>query len=287
MTAQTICPVMNEPGRTPMPWRIQTIPVRPSRTASRVRIPRVIRVGYERAPRGDVCRLDSIPATDLLLFSVAFAILHLLPPFLKAPFPLLPLARTEDAFIVLRPFLLIPLYWLLLRRGRGAPLDGRLTISFLLVSVILAYGLGMHDAANSVGHQIRDETSDAYALAYFFDEVASHVLWHVAIMAFSVLIVWTELRYGDRSITARWPSVLGGALYGLTFFLAIIEGATVVIGLPFTVAVIIGLAVAARRAALGRLATFFLVGYVVASLLFVGWGLYWRGFPEPSQLGIP
>lgn len=210
----------------------------------------------------------------------------MLPPYLKAPFGLLPLVRIEEPFALLRPVVLIPLYWLLLRRARGAAVDGRLMVIFLLLSVTLIYGLGMHDAANAIGRLMRDETDDAYALAHFFDEVASHVLWHMGVMALSALIVWTELRHGPGPLTVRWPSILSGAIYGLTFFTVIIEGATVAIGLPFTLAMVAALVLVARRVALGRLAMLFFVGYLVAAVLFAAWGIYWRGFPEFSQLGI-
>ena len=33
-------------------------------------------------------------------------------------------------------------------------------------------------------------------------------------------------------------------------------------------------------------ATFFFVSYLVATLFFIGWGIYWRGLPQFSEVGL-
>lgn len=228
-----------------------------------------------------------IRATDIVLFSIVFAISKLVPALLKAPFPPFPLAKTEDAFTLLTPLVLVPMYWLLLRRARGAPVEGRLIVAFLALTAIWVDAHGMHDAANSIGHLVNDGSSDAYRLTYFFDEEASHYLWDGGLLALSAVLVVTEFRHGGGPRTPGWMSVVAGLIYGVTCSLMLDEGQTVPIGLPFAIAFVIGSAIMlTRRRSQVRLLSFFATGYAVAALLLIAWGVYWRGFPQLSDLGL-
>ena len=78
-----------------------------------------------------------------------------------------------------------------------------------------------------------------------------------------------------------------GLLYGLTFFLAFVEGATVPLGLPAAVLIIVGLIVVLRHQILTHnLVGFFFLGYSIALVLLAVWGIYWKGFPELSEVGL-
>src|SRR3990172_7126808 len=78
-----------------------------------------------------------------------------------------------------------------------------------------------------------------------------------------------------------------GVLYGLTCFLAFVEGATVPLGLPAAVLILVGLIVVLRHRILTHnLVGFFFLGYSIALLLLAVWGIYWKGFPELSEVGL-
>jgi hypothetical protein len=85
------------------------------------------------------------------------------------------------------------------------------------------------------------------------------------------------------------PSYLiaaAGMLYGLSFFLIVDEGQTVPMGLPFAL-IVVAWGIVRPRHGLKQypVSLFLLVTYATASILLLGWGLYWRGFPELSSLG--
>jgi len=60
------------------------------------------------------------------------------------------------------------------------------------------------------------------------------------------------------------------------------------LGLPAAALLVVWLALSRRRQArTHNLAGFFLAGYGLALVLFLGWFLSWGYFPEPSAVGIP
>jgi hypothetical protein len=69
--------------------------------------------------------------------------------------------------------------------------------------------------------------------------------------------------------------------------LLVIVGATLPMGFPFAVlAALFGMVWGRRRFGTQPLLVFFTVAYGVATLFFVGWGIYWRGWPEFSEVGL-
>jgi CHASE2 domain-containing sensor protein len=76
-------------------------------------------------------------------------------------------------------------------------------------------------------------------------------------------------------------------IHGFTFFLIVVEGQTAPLGVTFAViATLFGIIWGRRKLKQQPLLLFFFVAYVVATLFFVGWGIYWQGFPEFSQVGM-
>ncbi|MCA1720774.1 MAG: hypothetical protein LC779_06630, partial [Actinobacteria bacterium] len=74
--------------------------------------------------------------------------------------------------------------------------------------------------------------------------------------------------------TARWPLA---ALFGLTMATNGIEGGT-----PYlTLAVGVAFVLEGRR----RGSAVLITAWATAVVLLVGWGLYWQGFPQFSELG--
>lgn len=230
-----------------------------------------------------------------LLFALASLFFIILLVFFRVPFPLYPLMSIQDALDLLTPLVLIPLYWLLFRQAGRGPAGPRLELAFILLAVVWVAGHGQHLAANSI-HNLADAlardqalditASSLYTLIYFYDEQLSHWLWYGAIAALGALLLYREGRDPAGAATAWGLAVPAGVIYGFTFFASFLESQSVAIGLPF--ALLVAAWAAIQRQQLGRrpVLAFFAVACALAALLFVGWGLYWRGFPEFSEVGL-
>jgi hypothetical protein len=197
--------------------------------------------------------------------------------------------RVADVFDLFTPLVLIPLYWLLFRLdGKSSPALGE-NLCFIIFAAFWVLGQGIHLAANSIGHLLAGmEGTDIYTLGHFYDEVLSHYLWHFGVVGLSAMLIYRQWRNPlAEGRTSTWVSILAGIIYGFTYFALIIEGATTPLGVTFTVLavlfiVIFGLKALTRQPVL----YFFLVAYLLALILFAGWGIYWQGLPEFSEVGI-
>ena len=143
----------------------------------------------------------------------------------------------------------------------------------LLAAVGLLYtqGHGIHLAANSISNS---EPSDA---AHLWDEVVGHWLWYGGLAGLVAV-----LAYALDAVPAprNALSVLLSLGFGATVFTNSIEGGTAVLGLVSgAVFVVWGM----RRR--GRAPELLVPAYGVALVCLAGWGLYWRGFPQFSELG--
>jgi hypothetical protein len=161
-------------------------------------------------------------------------------------------------------------------------------IAFLVFIALWVEGQGMHLSANSIGHlldELRD--TDAYTLTHFYDEVLSHYLWHIGMVALSALLVWRQmanpLANALSSLRAEW---IAAAIYGFVYFIVVIEAGTVPLGLPF--AVILSVVGLLRRNDLRRqpLTAFLFGAHLVAAILFAIWFVRFGGFPQFSELGL-
>jgi len=225
----------------------------------------------------------------ILVFSVAFAVFFMVPPFLSSQFGPYPLIKLGDVLDLLTPLILIPLYWLLYRVGQDKKRSFAEGVAFMVLAALWVQGQSMHLAANSIGHLLREMTSsDAYVLTYFYDETLGHILWHSAVMGLSAFLLvrqWQNPFSGERpSLGLLLPA---GLIHGLTFFVIVVEGGTALLGIPFAIIVILaGLIWGRDKLREQPLLLFFLISYVVAMLFFAGWGLYWGGLPQFSELGL-
>jgi hypothetical protein len=198
--------------------------------------------------------------------------------------------KVGDVLDILTPLILIPLYWFLFRINS---IDNQPSLTENLIFIILAAfwveGQGMHLAANSIGHLLKDMTSsNIYTLTNFYDEVLSHYLWHFGIVGLSVLIMYRQWRNpfsGDK--TVLWLPIIAGIIHGFTLFVVIVEGRTALLGIPFVVlGALLGLVWGLRRFNQQPLILFFLLTCLTAIAFLVGWGIYWRGLPEFSKVGL-
>ncbi|NIN68601.1 MAG: hypothetical protein GTO63_28625 [Anaerolineae bacterium] len=225
----------------------------------------------------------------ILIFSVAFAVLFVGPSTLSSQFGPYPLIKLGDVLDLLTPLVLIPLYWILYQVGQDEKPGLREGVAFMVLAALWVLGHGMHLAANSIGHLLREMVgSDAYVLTYFYDETLGHILWHSGVIGLSALLLirqWQNPFTGERASLGLL--LLAGIIYGLTFFVIVVEGGTALLGIPFAlIVIVVGLVWGKDKLREQPLLFFFLVSYVVAILFFAGWGLYWGGLPEFSALGF-
>ena len=225
----------------------------------------------------------------ILIFAIVFTVLIIAPAFLGEPFALYPLIKNGDVLDLFTPLILIPLYWLLFQiHPHRAPKQKEILV-FSLFAVLWVQGQGMHLAANSIGHLTSgDSGSDLERLIYFYDETLSHYIWHIGMVGLSALIIYRQWRNPFIKQRSPWKwEITAGVIHGLTYFIDIIESATTVLGVPFAVGVVLFTSIWGRKHLRQQpISLFFLTSYAIACLLFLGWGLYWGGLPEFSQVGI-
>ena len=226
----------------------------------------------------------------LSLFSAVYAFLILAPSVFHQNFPLKSGMEWGDALDIVTPFVVFGLVWLLVSRTVSA-LDGRATVVLLLIAVVWAQGQGMHLAANSIGHQFsEDEGSAAFDLVHFYDEVLSHYIWSVAILAIPVYLL-VVVSLAETPAPARFPfaALPAAAIFGSIMGVDAIESAVVPIALP-AFAAIAGLAAylfgGAPRLRGVELFAFTGASAVIALGVLLGWGVYYGGWPEPSDVGL-
>ena len=226
---------------------------------------------------------------QILLFSILFAVFIMGPAVLGSPFGPYPLMKMGDFVDLFTPLVLIPLYWVLFRLSPEEPPGSRETLLFLVLAAFWVIGQGMHLAANSIGHLLEHlKGTDIHTLTTFYDEVLSHYLWHFGMVGLSALLLYRQWRHpfagepaGQGLVTAA------GVIHGFTYFTMIVEARTVPMGVPFAVVVAILTLIWGRKKLRQRpLLAFFTVAFVVATVFFAGWAIYWGGLPEFSAVGI-
>jgi hypothetical protein len=225
----------------------------------------------------------------ILVFSVLFAALLISPAFLGQQLGLYPLMKIGDVTDLLTPLALIPLYWLLFRVDEDNAIGVGEGMAFMVLAALWVEGQGIHLSANSIRHLLENVSDvDVNDLAHFYDEVLSHYLWHIGVMGLSAVLIVRQLKrpfVGERSSLAF--EGIAGVIYGLTFFIIIIEGQTAPLGVPFAALMALGGLIWGRRHMRQQpLLGFFIVAYLVATLLFVAWAIRWGGLPEFSEVGI-
>ena len=225
----------------------------------------------------------------ILIFAIAFTVFFMAPPYLTKQFGVYPLMKVGDVFDIFTPLVLIPLYWLLFRPNADKAPDLTGILIFLLFAALWVEGQGMHLSANSIHHLLKGmESSDMYSLTYFYDEVLSHYMWHFGIFGLSALVIFRQLRnpFAEKQ-GISWAVILAGIIHGFTLFVIIVEGETALLGVPFVILVtLFGLIWGWNRFSHQPLFLFFFITCLVATLFFIGWGIYWGGLPEFSEVGI-
>jgi hypothetical protein len=220
----------------------------------------------------------------ILVFSVLFFIFFIALVFLRLPFKLYPLMSWQDVIDVFTPLVLIPLYFLLYRIDSKIPFGFSGLILYIVFAVFWVAGHGMHLSANSINNLLAQngmETGNIYRLTYFLDEYLSHYIWHIGIVGLSALLIHRQWRNPCLEGKAMlWPIILGGLIYGFSYFLIVMEGNTAPLGVTFPILATLFIVIWARKG-LGQqpIVTFFLISYALSILLFLIWGMMWGGLP--------
>ena len=134
-------------------------------------------------------------------------------------------------------------------------------------TVVYVQGHGLHLAANSIGNARGDA-----APVHLWDEVIGHYVWYGGLY----LLLWALGRALPVVPRGPWAWPLA-ALLGLTLATNGIEGGTPLL----TLAVSLALAGWGLR----RRDPLLVLAPGLTVLLLCGWGLYWQGFPQFSELG--
>ena len=232
----------------------------------------------------------------ILIFAVLFSVFFLLLIFFRVPFGLYPLMSYQDAIDLLTPLVLIPIYWLLFQLcAKGEARSGE-EIAFMVLAALWVLGHGMHLAANSINNLVENLAknlqidiigTDIHTLIYFYDEKLSHYLWYSGILGLMALLSYREWKRPSNQTTVWWMVILAGFIHGFTLFCVFLEGQAVALGLPFIAIFTLLVLIWGRRKLSNQpLLAFFLIACIVAAIMFLGWGLYWGGFPEFSEVGL-
>ena len=226
----------------------------------------------------------------IILFALAFCALMLGPSYVPQTLSRYPLLRHGDVLDLITPLILVPLYWVLLRKGRSVEPGRGEMILFLMLIGLWVEGQGLHLGANAIGHLVEENpASDVFRLSYFLDEHLSHVLWHTAMVCLSLLLVvvgWRRI-----AIVAR-PRMqtegLAGVVYGFTHFAVTVEGQTTIIGVTGAVVILLLILVPGRnRVRVEPLLGFFGSAYFTALVLYGVWAaMHGWTLPEFSEVGL-
>ena len=143
----------------------------------------------------------------------------------------------------------------------------------LLGAAAVAYtqGHGIHLAANSIGNV------DPGEAAHLWDEVVGHYVWYGGLAG---IVAALALALDELPRPASAAGYALAVLFGLTVFTNSVEGGTPLLGLATSV-VFVAWGFQRRLHA----PVLLLVAYSVAALGLLAWGVYWRGFPQFSELG--
>lgn len=194
---------------------------------------------------------------------------------------------------ILTPFVIVGIYALLYRtnaverlpRGPKGLLWSK--IAFAFFAILFVEGHGMHLSANSINSFLgQSRGSEAYAIAYFYDELLSHYLWRFGAVGLTGVVLARHWR-GWEGGARRGLLAVACAAYGLTYAVAATESQTVPMDLPASAAIaaVFGARWWTQRTVPGDLVfAFFGTAHGLAVLALTAWGLYFTGFPEPSSL---
>lgn len=231
--------------------------------------------------------MSKIPAYTLK-FTLAFALFIIGPALLGSQFPPYNLMKIGDIFDLLTPIVLIPMYWGLFTLAGSSQPGKKEIFIFLVIAAAWVQGQGMHLAANSIGHLLNGQEGTALnQLTYFYDEILSHYLWHLGMVGFVILILYRQWKVPFAGeFQALGLTVFAGMLHGFNYFLTFVEGGTTALGIPVAIGVTLFGFINRKKFKKQPLLVFFFAAFITTALFILGWGIYWGGLPEFSDVGL-
>jgi hypothetical protein len=176
--------------------------------------------------------------------------------------------RWADWVDLLVPYAVVGSAAAVLASVRTGPLGWTLLVA---TGLLYTQGHGIHLAANSIANV---EPSDA---VHLWDETVGHWLWYSGLAG---LVATLAYALDDVPCPRSVWSTAGAVAFGLTIFTNSVEGGTVMLGLA-SGAVFVAWGLRRR----GRAPELLVPAYAVTIACLLGWGLYWGGFPQFSELG--
>ena len=226
----------------------------------------------------------------LAWLGISLAVLNLAAVYVKIPV-LRPGVTVGDLIDIATPVILVFLYALVVRAVATAGSNaGASTARFragprMLLAIggfALVLGHGMHVAANSIHDAIaRAGIQDPGGLVNWWDERVSHLAIDGSKVAMCLGLTALERGKSAEADGLLW---LGAAAYGFIYFAGGVEGQTVMLLLPFCAAYIVWSVLRGRPFPPVR--RFYTLGALVSVVLFAVWGIWHRGFPEFSAVGL-
>ncbi len=231
---------------------------------------------------------------------ISFAALDLAAVYIKAPI-VRPGVTVGDLIDIVTPVILVFLYALIARGVTTAGPSPGVGVRVLLIlgGFALVLGHGMHVAANSIDDTIaRAHVPDPNGIVDWWDEHVSHFLIDASKVAFCLGLTALERGLaaaripGSGSSVERGPDrggsrrlfLAGAGAYGFIYFAAGVEGQTVPLLLPFAAAYALWSLL--QRRPFPPVRRFYTLAALVSILLFAAWGIWHRGFPEFSTVGL-
>lgn len=226
----------------------------------------------------------------LTAFSIAYAFFLTAPAVFHQEFPLRREMEWGDVLDIPTPLVVFGLVWLLVRRTL-AKVDALVAFPLLLIALVWTQGQGMHLASNSISHQVAEDASGPLPdLIHFYDEQLSHYIWYLGVVVlpgYLLVVMWRDraLASGGFPFAVLPPAMLFGLVVGIDA----IEAAVVPMALPaFVLSSILAAYLYWSTSRLRGVELFVFAGasVLVALGVLLGWGVYYGGWPEPSDLGL-
>ncbi len=238
-----------------------------------------------------VSRVRIRPLWPLLTaFSIAYAFFLTAPAIFHQEFPLQKDMEWGDVLDIPTPFVVFGFVWVLVRRTVGR-FDAPVILALLFIALVWTQGQGMHLASNSISHHLSPGQGGSLAdIIDFYDEKLSHYIWYLGVFVLPIYLLLVMWRDRDPAPGGRPLAALPGALlFGLVLGINATEAAVVPMALPLLslALVLAGLLYRhARRLRGVELFAFTGVSVLVALGELLGWGAYYGGWPELSDVGL-
>ncbi|TDB98008.1 hypothetical protein [Actinomadura sp. 7K534] len=177
--------------------------------------------------------------------------------------------RWADWADVLTPYAVLLTAAAALHAGRA---DHRGWVLYLVGAITYVEGHGIHLAANSVGND-----TPGIAVVHLWDEVAGHYIWYAGAALVVAAIARTLAR---RPAPPPLTALVLALVVAVTWTTNSLEGGTALMGLLVAAAFTVW-GLRTRHHLGGTLIPAFAPAFVALT----AWGVWHRGFPQPTELG--